>query len=251
MRHFFTARFMIIARFFGILIACLIVKGTSYGESTLIKGPEKELTIFIYLPSNYEIGGFTFKSSAEIAAQATGLSYRVLNVPYPRLIPMAHEFKGCSVLPQTLMQDQNQLVWAGTLVDGKLALFQRDGVNFQGNRIQDIGDGRVGAVIGSSAEAELRQAGLSPLTFASNIQILGQLYEGRLDFWLAETASVRAAAYDLHLPVPKVAFDFKTIHFGFGCDAGMPADILNKVKKATQDFYHDHADRFRSIMSDR
>jgi hypothetical protein len=251
MRYFFTSRFIIVSRIFGLLFVCLVLKGTSYGESTLIKGPEKELTIFIYLPSNYEIGGFTFKSSAEIAARATGLTYRILNVPYPRLIPMAHEFKGCSVLPQTLMQDQNQLVWAGTLVDGKLAVFQRDSINFKGNRLQDIGNARVGAVIGSSAEAELRQAGLSPLTFASNIQILGQLFEGRLDFWLAETASVRAAAYDLHLPVPKIAFDYKAIHFGFACDAGMPADVLNKVKAATQQFYRDHADRFRSIMSDR
>jgi ABC-type amino acid transport substrate-binding protein len=250
MPHLFKSGIVFSVRFLGLLFVCLILNGTSYGESTLIKGPEKELTVFIYLPSNYEIGGFSFKSSTEIAAQATGLSYRVLNVPYARLIPLAHEFKGCAVLPENLIKGQSPLIWAGPLVDGKLALFQRDGVNLKGARLQDIGDARVGAVLGSSAETELRQAGLSPLTFASNIQILGQLYEGRLDYWLAETASVRAAAHDLRLPVPKIAFAFKTVTFGFACDAGMKPDILNKVKTAAQDFYKDHSDRFRSVMSD-
>ena len=163
---------------------------------------------------------------------------------------MAHEFKGCAVIPKNLAEDQGPVKWVGPLVDGKLALFEGEGVNFKGTTLSEIGDGRVGAVLGSGAEAELRQAGLTPLTFASNVQILGQLFEGRLDFWLAESASVRAAAYDLNLPIPKIAFIFKTMPFGFACDAGMPPAILNKVKASAQDFYKTHADRFRTIMTD-
>jgi hypothetical protein len=67
----------------------------------------------------------------------------------------------------------------------------------------------------------------------------------------AWTASVRAAAYDLNLPVPKLAFNFKTVTFGFACDSAMRPDVLNKVKTAAQEFYKGHSDRFRTIMTDR
>lgn len=176
--------------------------------------------------------------------QQTETTYSVQILPWRRAFRTTlKEPNTCLFLTYRTPEREKLFSWVGPLVTGEWAIFKRNDSDIEITALSDLQNY---AVVGmaSSADALALQAALGRniLQTASGELAAQMLYRGRADLWISDVFGGVTSAKAMGLPIPKVAFFWKTSDLSLACSAKTsPAliDRLNEANRGLEDFKRD------------